>query len=121
MRQIIALVAVGIVAGSQAALAASPYALRSSTRDTSLVKSFVAAPPLTQSFDLLLRPGAESSTDVRSQPLRPDAAAAAQLRASTVGSHPQQIAAAAAQAPDGLAGRAGAQSGAGGPVAGHQP
>jgi len=91
MRQIIALIAAGIVGGAHVAAAATLEA--SSTRDTSLIKSYVAAPQLIQSSDFSSRGATEGTDDVRSKPLRPQAAAATQARGSAMRSHAMQTSA----------------------------
>jgi len=88
MRQIIALVAAGIVGGAHVAAATTLEA--SSRRDTSLIKSFVAAPQLIQSSDFSLRGATEGAADVRSKPLRPQAAGATQARGSALRSYAMQ-------------------------------
>jgi len=96
MRQFIVLVAVGIVGGAHAADATTLEL--PSTRDTSLVKSFVASPQLIQSSDLTLRGATAGAADARSKPLRPQAAGAAQAHRTAARFYAMQPPAAPAQA-----------------------
>src|SRR5262245_44676460 len=78
MRQIIVLVAAGVVGGLQVAAASTQEASTLSPRDTRLVQSCVAAPQLTESSDFVLRGQPESAADTRTKALRAGAAKAAQ-------------------------------------------
>jgi|SRR5262245_28690136 len=78
MRQIVVLVAAGVVGGLQVAAASTQEAPKLSTRDTSLIKSFVAAPQLIESSDFVLRGHSEGAADTRTKPLRAGADKAAQ-------------------------------------------